>query len=96
MAISPMAIVHTVLAAAVVGLLLAAVPAGAADVLARRVGKPVDVASSAYLYRADRAAEQNPPEAWILLMQFANQPFAKPIDRTAPAMRRALCGLQWE
>lgn len=68
--------------------------ASAAD--GARAGQPVDVASSAYAYRSDRAAELNPPEAWILLMQYANQPFEKPADTAAPAVRKALCGLLWE
>ncbi len=29
-------------------------------------------AASAYAYRADRPADQHPPESWILLMQFVN------------------------
>src|SRR5262245_35125645 len=28
-------------------------------------GQPADIAPSAYLYRADRQPEENPPEAWI-------------------------------
>ncbi|MCX5669999.1 MAG: hypothetical protein NTU94_01585 [Planctomycetota bacterium] len=60
------------------------------------VGQPVDIAPSAYLYRADRRAEANPPESWILLMQYANLPFDKPVDVNAPAARKALCGLLWE
>ena len=75
------------------------------------VGLPADIASSAYSYRADRQAEENPPEAWILLVQHANLPFNKPVDAVAasvsipfnkpvdvnaPAVRKALCGLLWE
>ncbi len=59
-------------------------------------GQPADIASSAYLYRADRAAGQNPPEAWILLMQRANMSFIQPVDVHALAVQRALCGLLWE
>jgi hypothetical protein len=59
-------------------------------------GQPADVALSAYLYRADRQAEENPPEAWILLMQQANLPFDQPVNTNAPAVRQALCGLLWE
>ena len=59
-------------------------------------GQPADIAPSAYLYRADRRAEENPPEAWILLMQHANLPFDKPPDRNAQAVKQALCGLLWE
>jgi len=38
-------------------------------------GQRADIAASAYLYRADRPAKQNPPEAWILLMQRGDMPF---------------------
>jgi hypothetical protein len=58
-------------------------------------GQPADVAPSAYLYRADRRAEDNPPEAWVLLMQHANLPFDQPVDTKAPAVRQVLvafCG----
>ena len=60
------------------------------------VGQPADVAPSAYLYRADRRAEDNPPEAWVLLMQHANLPFDQPVNRNAPAVKQALCGMLWE
>jgi hypothetical protein len=59
-------------------------------------GQPADIASSAYLYRADRALGQNPPEAWLLLMQRANMSFTDPLDVNAPAVQQALCGLLWE
>ena len=59
-------------------------------------GQPADIAPSAYLYRADRRAEENPPEAWILLMQHANLPFDQPVNTNAPAVKQALCGLLWE
>ncbi len=60
------------------------------------VGRPADIASSAYQFRADRKAEQNPPESWLLLMRYANQPLNKPLDAHAPAIKQALCGLLWE
>jgi hypothetical protein len=60
------------------------------------VGQPVDIAPSAYLYRADRKAEENPPEAWLLLVQWAGLPYDKPVDVNAPAVKKALCGLLWE
>jgi hypothetical protein len=59
-------------------------------------GQPADIASSAYLYRADRAIGQNPPEAWILLLQRADMSFTQSLDVHAPAVRQALCGLLWE
>jgi len=59
-------------------------------------GQPADIAASAYLYRADRAVGQNPPEAWILLMQRGDMPFTQPLDLQAPVVKKALCGLLWE
>jgi hypothetical protein len=59
-------------------------------------GQPAAIAASAYLYRADRAAGQNPPEAWILLMQRGDMPFTQPVDLQAPVVKQALCGLLWE
>ena len=64
--------------------------------LDKLAGQPADIAPSAYLYRADRRAEENPPEAWVLLMQHANLPFDQPPDRNALAVKQALCGLLWE
>ena len=60
------------------------------------LGQPADLAPSAYLYRANRKAEENPPEAWILLMQFAQLPLDRPVEVSAPAIRKVLCGLLWE
>ena len=59
-------------------------------------GKPADIASSAYQYRADRKPDQNQPESWLALMQYANQPLNKPVDVNAPAIKQALVGLLWE
>ncbi len=59
-------------------------------------GQPADIAPSAYLCRADRAVEKNPPEAWILLMQRADMSFTQPFDFSAPDVQQALCGLLWE
>ena len=64
--------------------------------LAVPLGRPADVASSAYAYRADRSPEQNPPESWILLIQYAGLPYDEPPDMNAPAVKQALCGLLWE
>src|SRR5262245_52837034 len=61
-----------------------------------QAGQPADIAASAYLYRADRSPEANPPEAWVLLMQHAGLPFDRPVDTNAPAVKQALCGLLWE
>ncbi|MHB1035730.1 MAG: hypothetical protein ACYC35_12980 [Pirellulales bacterium] len=59
-------------------------------------GQPADIAPSAYQYRADRKAEDNPPESWIGLMKYAGLPFDKPVDVNAPALKKVLCGLLWE
>src|SRR5512147_2543340 len=48
------------------------------------LGQPVDIAGSAYRYRADRRSEENPPESWILLMQHAGLPYDKPVDVKTP------------
>ncbi len=60
------------------------------------VGQPVDIAPSAYLYRADRKADANPPESWIALKHYANLPLNKPIDLNNRDIKHALCGLLWE
>ncbi len=60
------------------------------------VGQPVDIASSAYQYRADRKPDKNPPESWLALMSYAKQPLNKPLDRKALLIKQALCGLLWE
>ena len=41
-------------------------------------------------------AEQNPPESWILLMQYANLPLNQPVAVKTPALGQVLCGLLWE
>ncbi len=61
-----------------------------------RVGQPADIAGSAYAYRADRPADANPPESWILLMQHAGLPYDQPVDVKSPAIQRILGGLLWE
>jgi hypothetical protein len=71
-------------------------PAVTAGDLVGLIGRPVNVAPSAYLYRADRKPEQNPPESWVMLMQYANLPFNKPLNVGVPAIKKALCGLLWE
>lgn len=60
------------------------------------IGLPVDIAPSAYQYRADRRADANPPESWFALMHFAHLPLNQPIDRSNPSIRHALSGLLWE
>jgi hypothetical protein len=69
--------------------------AGTGD-LAPAAGRPADVAGSAYLYRADRKADDNPPEAWVLMIQYAGLPYTERVNVNAPALKMALCGLLWE
>lgn len=64
--------------------------------LNKLVGQPVDIAPSAYLYRGDRAPDQNPPESWIGLIQYADLPYDKPVNVHAPEIGKVLCGLLWE
>jgi hypothetical protein len=45
-----------------------------------RLGQSADIAGSAYAYRADRQADENPPESRILLMQYAALPYDKAVD----------------
>jgi hypothetical protein len=67
-------------------------PVGAAP----SIGQSVDIASSAYQYRADHQPEENPPESWIGLMRYAGLPLNQPVDVQAPALKKVLCGLLWE
>ena len=85
-----------VVAMVIAGLGGAAHAADATDDLATLLGQPADVASSAYEYRADRSPDQNPPESWILLVQYAGLPYDKPPDTNAPVVKQALSGLLWE
>ncbi len=59
-------------------------------------GRLADVAPSAYEYRADRSAEDNRPESWILLSQYAGLFYDKPVDVDAPEIEKVLGGLLWE
>lgn len=83
-------------AAATLLLMAGARRAEGREAVGARVGSAADLASSAYQYRADRAPNQNPPEAWILMMQHAGLPFDQAVDVNTPAVKRALCGLLWE
>lgn len=64
--------------------------------LDRLVGQPVDIAPSAYQYRANRKADANSPESWLALMRYAGLPLNKPVDLNAREIKQALCGLLWE
>jgi hypothetical protein len=59
-------------------------------------GQAADMAPYAYQYRADRKADENPPESWVMLMQYAHLPYDKPVDADAPAIKKVLRGLMWE
>jgi hypothetical protein len=59
-------------------------------------GRAADIATSAYLYRADRKPEENAPESWLALMRYAGMPLNKPADVNAPAIKQVLCALLWE
>ncbi len=59
-------------------------------------GRPVNIALSAYQYRADRKPAANPPESWLALMHFAGLPLNKPVDLNNAAVKRALYALLWE
>src|SRR5690242_3833636 len=60
------------------------------------VGQPVDIASSAYQYRADRKADENPPESWFAVMHVAKQPLNTPVDLNSPVVKQVLSSLLWE
>lgn len=70
--------------------------AGVQSDLQRWVGQPVDIAPSAYQYRANRKADANPPESWLALMHYAHQPLNKPAELGAPEIKHALSALLWE
>src|SRR5262245_8619875 len=74
----------------------AAIAAGQPALLDRLLGQPADIAPSGYLYRPDRNPDGNPPEAWVLLIQYAGLPFDRPVDPRSPALRGVLGGLLWE
>ena len=85
------------IAAGIAIVLAAASPANAGQAdLEKLVGRPADIASSAYQFRADRRPDQNPPESWIALMRYAWQPLNKPLDMNSPAIKQALAALLWE
>lgn len=64
--------------------------------LSALVGKPVDIASSAYQYRADRKPTDNPPESWLAVMRFAGQALNKPADTNAPKVKQVVSAFLWE
>jgi hypothetical protein len=65
---------------------------------APREGQPADIAASAYQYRADRAADQNDPESWMLVLRHAGVPLDRPgaADVKSPAVRGVIRALLWE
>src|SRR5258708_35440877 len=64
--------------------------------LTQSVGQPVDIAASAYQYRADRRPDANPPESWLALIHFALLPTSKALDPSNSYIRRCLAGMLWE
>jgi hypothetical protein len=59
-------------------------------------GTAADIAPSAYQYRADRMAVDNPPESWLALKWYAHEPLNTAVDVNAPALKQVLCSLLWE
>jgi hypothetical protein len=55
-------------------------PSTVAGDLAARVGQPADIASSAYLYRADRKPEEDPPETEFLFAGALKKEFRRLVD----------------
>jgi hypothetical protein len=60
------------------------------------VGQNVDIAPSAYTYRADRRPDANAPESWLALQHVAGLPLNKQVDLGNPGITHALTGLLWE
>ncbi len=60
------------------------------------VGQPVDIASSAYQYRANRPAQASPPESLIAVKYAAHQPLNQPLNEAAPGVQQCLTSLIWE
>ena len=81
--------------AVVVGLVIES-GIGAEPSFGQLAGQPVDIAPSAYQYRADRKAGENPPESWVALMWYAKQPLNRPMDVQAPLVQQVLGGWLWE
>ncbi|MHB0998733.1 MAG: hypothetical protein ACYC27_05750 [Armatimonadota bacterium] len=69
---------------------------GAGYNMNKLAGQSVDIASSAYQYRADRKTSDNPPESWIAFMHYADLPLNKPVDLNNKVIKQALCSLLWE
>lgn len=64
--------------------------------LERLAGQAADIAPSAYLYRADRDPDENPPEVWFALMRHASLPLNQPVDPRHALLQSVLCALLWE
>ena len=60
------------------------------------VGQPVDIASSAYQYRTDRALASNPPESFIAVKYFAHQPLNSAFNPESPEVKECLTSFLWE
>ncbi len=59
-------------------------------------GKPANIATSAYEFRADRMPDANPSESWFALYWYAEQPLNKVLDINAQAIKQVLNSLLWE
>ena len=64
--------------------------------LDKLTSQAVDIAPSAYQWRADRKPEDNPPESWLAVMRFAGQPLNQPADPEAPAVQQVIGAWLWE
>ena len=64
--------------------------------LDKLTSQAVDIAPSAYQWRADRKPEDNPPESWLAVMRFAGQPLNQPADPDAPAVKQVIGAWLWE
>ncbi len=66
----------------------------------RFVGKPVDVASSAYSFFANRPINENSPESWLALKYFARIPLNRPMNAEDavknPTLKKVLASFLWE
>lgn len=61
-----------------------------------KVDAPVNIAPSAYQFRADRRPADNAPESWVALMYYAGLPLTKKVDLLNRQIRHALCAFMWE
>ena len=65
-------------------------------VYGQEIGRRTEQEIKATGAEADRGAERNPPEGWVLLVQHLNLPYDRPIAPSTPGVDKVLCGLLWE